>query len=409
MRTLYIAFFLALSSLAHADQTTGGVNWLDTLGYAKPKFVSITVPSCGGATPNYFVDLASGSGTTCSSGSPCALASLTGKSGMLGGPACVFLRGVGGCPQDVNNIHGSVGSEIYFQAWPGQTKPVFQCNAPNNLGFNAPISNLIFDGGPNLDITFKTVNDNGTNGVAMRVNANNITIYRVQGTCGNNQGQEIFMTTVAGVANFKVINSEFYDCNAGTGGIQQSAVYMAGDVCNGVASYSDFIFQNNIVRNMGGEGMELNPRAASPRATISGNAFHNIGYNTCTDTAWRCRPAITVDSCGGTPSAVKIQNNLMWDIAASCAWTKSGDTLFANNTCYDYGKQQNHDGTGGNVASVEGVAVGNSGNAGNVTVRNNTIYSPLGKDPLDNAGFIADHNLCGSGKSCGTSSKVWTP
>lgn len=408
MKTILAAIVFCMSSWAFADTTTGGVNWLDPLTYQKPAFVPITVPNCGGATPNYFVDIGSGSGTTCSSGSPCALTGLGGKPGMSGGPACVWLRGTGGNIQIFSpslNYFGSAGNEILFQRWPGQTAPVFQNSGNQTLdGTGGKIHHWIFDGGPNMEITIKTTNSNSNIGV--RANAPNITFYRTQFTCNNNQGGELIMTTAAGVDNLSIINSEFYDCDSGTGGLQQSAVYMAGDVCNGVSGYSNFLFQNNIVRNMGGEGLELNPRVDSPGATVTGSAFHDIGYNTC-NSSWNCRDVITVDSCGGTPSAVVISNNLMWDISASCVWAKAGDVKIYNNTCYDFGKRLGS-GTGGTIAQIEGISVGSSGNAGNVTIKNNIIYAPLGTDPFDASFAGADHNLCGSGKSCGTSTRVYS-
>ena len=293
---------LLTAHLALGAQTTGGVNWLDPLAYQKPAFVSITEPDNPVAT--YYIDGTSGSGSTCSSGSPCKFFSdLCGKTGMTGGPVYVYIKGTidtggGNFFYNYTNCYGSPGSEILVRPWPGFTATI--AGTGNNvMGGDSPSQthDWIFDGGPSLGITIKTQNDNTK--VGIRVNANNFTFYRVQGTCSNNAGGDIIVTTAAGVTNLKIINSEFYDCVDGTAGDQQGAVYLGSCVCNGTCGYSNFTFRNNIVRNFGGEGIELNPRVASSGAIISGSAFRHTGFQTCSGT-WGCRPSILVDgpSCG---------------------------------------------------------------------------------------------------------------
>src|SRR5690349_112310 len=87
-----IAALLPMSS-AMADQTTGGVNWLDPLAYRKPAFVPITVP--GTAVATYYIDGSSGTdGGACSQSSPCKyFSNLCGKTGMTGGPVFVYIKG----------------------------------------------------------------------------------------------------------------------------------------------------------------------------------------------------------------------------------------------------------------------------------------------------------------------------
>jgi hypothetical protein len=414
-----IAALLGMSN-AIADQTTGGVNWLDPLAYRKPAFVPITVP--GTAVATYYIDGTSGSdGGACSQSSPCKyLANVCGKAGMTGGPVFVYIKGnvsssSGNYLFQATNCYGSQGSEIYVRPWPGSTASLVSSGA-NAIGAGSGAAasltyphDWIFDGGPNMGITIVVPNGSDPNNIGMRVNALRFTFYRVRVTCNNGtNASEGIMTTAAGVADLRVINSEFYDC-PGNSGLQGSAIYLAGDVCNGASSYSNFLFQNNIVRNMGGEGVEVNPRVDSPGAVISGNAFHHIGFTTCGG-SWQCRPAITVGSCGGTPSGNQIYNNIMWDIAASCVWAKAGDIAITNNTCYDFGKQANGNGTGGTIAQVEGIAVGNSGNAGNVTTKNNIFFSVVGKNPFDSTSLAtnASNNICATGKSCGASSVAWS-
>jgi len=401
--TLFAAVALSASP-ALADQTTGGIHWLDPAAYQKPAFVSITVPN-EAAAPKYYVDLGNGSGTSCTQSSPCALASVAGKPGTSGGPAYVYIKGTG--PVYLFNpsstFYGSAGKEIVVKPWPvGTTGCASGCAATvtssgvNNLtGSN--VHHWIFDGGPDMGIKFLTTNDNGN--VALRVNSNNHTFYRVQGTCNNNLGGEILMTSAGQATGLSVINSEFYDC-VGGGGAQQSAIYMGGSSCDDNASgFTNFTWQNNIIRHMGGEGIELNPRTASSGATITGSAFHDIGKQTCNG-SWDCRPAVTIDgpSCGGSSSNVKILNNLIFDIAAACIWSKGGGSAeYDNNTCYNYGQMN------GSGACVEAICGGTS-----AVVKNNIIYAPNGRNPFSGASFTASNNVCGSGETCGTSKLTWS-
>src|SRR5689334_15620630 len=87
---------LVLSPSALADQTTGGVNWLDPLGYTKPRFMPITVPTEASVTNKWYVDLSTGSGTACTQASPCSWTSVAGKAGVgTGGPAYIYIKGSG--------------------------------------------------------------------------------------------------------------------------------------------------------------------------------------------------------------------------------------------------------------------------------------------------------------------------
>src|SRR3954467_12732643 len=164
-----IAALLPMSS-AIADQTTGGVNWLDPLAYRKPAFVSITVPSSAVAT--YYIDGTSGSdGGACSQTSPCQFfANLCGKAGMTGGPVFVYIKGNissgGNYFYNIANCYGSPGSEIYVRPWPGNTANLVS-NGNNVMGGDTPSQthDWIFDGGPNLGITITVPNDNSKVGI----------------------------------------------------------------------------------------------------------------------------------------------------------------------------------------------------------------------------------------------------
>jgi len=134
---------------------------------------------------------------------------------------------------------------------------------------------------------------------------------------------------------------------------------------------------------------------------VTGNAFHNVGKQTCSGT-WDCRPAITFDSCVNPAKVTNAQvnENIMWDIGGSCVWDKGGTIsppLIYNNTCYDF-----HKGTASGVCT-QGVCGG-----GSATVRNNIIFAPNGTAPFDGSPLTASNNLCGSGQSCGTFKQTWS-
>jgi hypothetical protein len=153
---------------------------------------------------------------------------------------------------------------------------------------------------------------------------------------------------------------------------------------------------------MGGEAIEINPRVASSGIEISGNAIHDSGKQTCGG-AWDCRPGITIDgpSVGGSTSNAVVQNNLIWDVGASCVWDKGGgnSAQIYSNTCYDFGKGVSHG------VCMQGICASNQGNA---LVRDNIIYAPNGTAPFDSSPFTITNNVCGLGKACGSVGQVWS-
>ena len=59
-RLLVAVLMCCGAGAVQADQTTGGVSWLDPLAYQKPFFVPITIPTIA---TNYYIDMTSGSNT----------------------------------------------------------------------------------------------------------------------------------------------------------------------------------------------------------------------------------------------------------------------------------------------------------------------------------------------------------
>lgn len=407
-----VAIGAVVAFFASSTHAVAQVNWLDPLKYTKPRAVSINKPSEASVANKYWVDMTNGSGTTCSQSSPCkSMDNVLGKPGTQGGPAIIYVKGTGTLSWYNDSIYGSGNVDcrssscanwILIRTWPaGSPGCATECTATFNGSshMNSPnIHHIMWDGGPDLKIRFES-NVAGSFSYANDIDSDWHVIYRTQLYCtgSNNQvrGWQVGASTVAEHVYF--INNEFHSC-ASTGD-QVSAVYVGAGSPGG---YADFVFQNNIVRDMGGDGLEVNPRVASSGATITGNAFHNVGKGTCSGN-WKCRPAITMSTMEGSRNdATVIANNLMWDIGASCVYDRGGGTpkpLIVNNTCYDYGK-------GSGVVNPEGISGYTDG--GTAIVRNNIFYAPTGKDPLDGSAFTASNNICASGKSCGSSSRTWS-
>ena len=385
------------------------VNWIDTMGYDKPAFVSVAMPNEATAT-KYYVDLSAGTdGASCGTGtsSPCrTLRGLADRnlSGLRGNAAdaaaYVYLRGSGTFYLYNNVFAGTPGKEIVVKPWGTAT---VTSSGMGSLGYDTGtdrVHDVIIDGGPNLAIKFvSNVGGSGPN-YSLHVNASNVTIYRVQ-SYATGTGNNLFAISdfSAVFDNIKIINSEFYACNQGSG-YQCAAVYIGPCNCNGSCGATNVLIQNNIMRDMGGEAIEINPRVASSGITVTGNEIRNAGKQTCGG-AWDCRPAVAINgpSCGGSTSNVTVTNNLMWDIGGSCIWSGGGggSQQFSHNTCYDYAK-----GTASGVCQ-QGICGGTA-----ATVQNNIIYATNGTNPFDGTSFTASHNLCGSSESCGTSSQAWS-
>ncbi len=422
------AFAIALAIpgvSAFAAQSAGGVNWMDPLSYEKPAFVRINLPTIA---TNYYLDLSSGSdSSSCGTSTSNACKTLRGLvdrnlSGLRGnsgdGAAAINVRGSGSGAFYIfnNTLAGTPGKEIVIRPW--GTSVVTIRRGSQNQGLNdGNVHDIIIDGGDPAtgNLLFQFVADNAGCGgpcYVLAVSGDNITVARSQftatGATGNGWVDLIGLCNVDGLrcSGNKFINNEFYDCS--TQANQCSAIYVGPCTASGGCGVDNTLIQNNIIRNMGGEGLEVNPRVSSNGVTIEGNAIHNVGFATCNDGGTRsCRPAVVLNiNQSGSVDNVLIRNNLMWNTASGCVWEKSGSRGTAvpqiyNNTCYDYGK-----GTKTNN-QPEGFSAQSFGSS--AIVRNNIVYAPNGTNPFGvGVSFSADHNLCKSGGSCGSSAAVWS-
>jgi hypothetical protein len=408
---LGIVALLPAAPVTSADAT---VNWLDPLGYQKPQPVAVNEPNEAAVPNKYWIDLERGAGTTCADTSPCrSFDDVLRKPGTTGGPAVIYVKGTGSMSWFNDTIYGAGSGDcrsascdnwILVRTWPaGAPGCALECTAtitaPSNINSPTGVHHVIVDGGPDLKIRFEA---NGGEGIYVNhIVADDIIIYRTQMFCSGGARRQLGWAVGDSAVARRVffINNEFYGCG-GTGD-QAAAVYVGPG--NG-GGYADFVFQNNIVRDFFGEGIEINPRVTSSGLTIVGNAIYNVGKGTC-NTRWNCRPAITISvQDGGGNNSTLVANNLLWDTGSGCIWDRGEGVpapLVANNSCFDYGK-----GGGGGDPNPEGISSYRAG--GTAIVRNNILYAPNGTDPLDASPFAASNNVCGPGKSCGPSSATWS-
>jgi hypothetical protein len=426
-----ILIIIVFSFSAHAATTTGGVNWLDTLAYTKPAFYPLTVPD-ETTSDKYYVDLASGSDSAncTTTGTPClTMNGLAGKaySPLRGGAsigAYVYLKG-NGYFNLTTSFYGASGKEIVIKPWPGDSTTVYTFTAancttssgPNHIGSNddpTSVSYVIIDGGPNLQFKFRGYSSTGCNinySGGVNLNGSYNTVYRCQFT-GNGQNNQDLMgignsQTGDTFNNLYLINNEWHTGNTYTGSAdsdQNYGVYAGGgSSCSAGSSGSTLAnlkFINNIFRDLGSLGVQVEPRNASTGLTIEGNAFHNLGKHSCGGN-WHCRPAIAVtDSCGGNQTGIIIRNNLIWDVASAGMWLYGGSGVIYNNTIYKWYQ--------GDVDDAFNEAIAGWNSLSGFTVRNN-MFDSAGNGQLifRQTPGTSTNNMCESGKSCGSSSQTY--
>jgi len=370
-----------------ADQTTGGVNWLDPLGYTKPAFFPLTVPTPG--ANQYWVDLAAGAGTTCTSGSPCSWTTVQGKPGTHGdgGGAYIYIKNSGaiGSP----TLYGTPGNEVVIKPWDNNTLATI--TGRNN--WTTRIQYVIFDGGPNLKIKFNSTS-NSQFDPSVYFNAatagleSHITFYRTQWSVPG-MGENIAQWGI--VDNLNIINSEFQS-GASSDANNQHHIYFSGASNFGTSAH--IYIRNNIFRDTPGEQIEFRMFQNTDDVVIDGNVFHNVGKGTC-PVSWKCRPAITVASSGATVTNLVISNNLMWDIGEGAVRMWTGSPFVYNNSIWQWGQGQPANGGWGQWAFY-----GGGPNDGNGTIRNNILYGTGSTGngaaliPWDTSAFTKSNNVC---------------
>lgn len=394
LRLMVAVGLLATPQAAGADQTTGGVNWMDPLAYTKPAFVRLTVPTPG--AHQYWVDLGGGSGTSCTSGSPCSWTSVQGKAGTKGdgGGAYIYIKGTG--PIGSPTLYGTAGNEVVIKPWDDNTLATI--TGRNN--WTGRVQYVIFDGGPNLKIKFNSTS-NQQYDPSVYFNANSaglqshITFYRTQWTVPG-MGENISQWGI--VDNLSIINSEFQ--SGGSSDSQnQHHIYFSGASNYGTSAHIYIL--NNVFRDTPGEQIEFRMFQTMDDVVIDSNAFHNIGKGSCSAN-WKCRPAVTVASSGATVTNLRISNNLMWDLGEGAVRMWSGSPLVYNNTIWQWGQ-----GSPANAGWGQWAFYGGGPNDAKGTIINNIIYgtgttrngNPL--IPFDGSSYTKSNNVCASAGTSG--------
>lgn len=381
---------LALPAIAHAQ-----VNWLDPLGYTKPRAVTVSEPNESTVANKYWVDLGSGSGSSCTQSAPCALSAVSGKAGTTGGPAYIYLRGSGaiGSP----TLYGSLGKEVVIKPWDSSTTATI--TGRNN--WTTKLQYVIWDGGQSLGIKFlnstggqfdPSVYFNATAGLE-----SNITFYRTQWQV-TGMGEWIAQWGV--INNISFVNNEFYATNASDTS-NQHHIYLSG--ASNYGASGNVVFQSNIFRDTPGEAIEVRLYQNLSGLTFDGNVFHNLGKGTCSS-SWKCRSAITLAIGSGSPSltGVVISNNLIWDTGEGAVRMWAGSASVYNNTVYNWGM-----GSPANAGYGQWAFFGYENDASG-TIKDNiidatgTTANGYTKTAFDGSPFTTAGNVCTAG-SCGSS------
>jgi hypothetical protein len=397
---LAVMFFgvFGLSDGSYAAQTTGGVNFTDPLGYTKPAFYPISYPSeadCGGNV--YYVDRLSGSGTSCTHDQPCAWTALSGKPGMAGGPARIYLKGGTQNMTITSGMYGSAGNEIVILPWPDSSADVVFSSGGtygNRIG-GATAHHIIFDGGPKMQFVFNSVGGSGETNYNVTTAGDYITFYRCRFDNNANSGPVIGPAVGSGTyTNYNYfINCEIYDA------MNLYGVYTGGGTaCSaGDTGHNYLYFINNIFRDICGRGIQIEPRDYSDHTYVIGNAFHNIGYG-CSNLNQVSSCVQPATACGGINSYLYVYNNIAWDLGGGFFYINgSASNAFAwNNTVYDYAKSPRTAQTQSHAFSCDS---GPMTARGNIALRSNAG----GVVAFNRCSFTQSNNLCEDGTCTGYS------
>jgi hypothetical protein len=396
---------------ALAAETSGGVFWVDTLGYTKPRFVPLAVPDEATVSDKYYVNFTTGSGTSCTQGAPCKdISAVAGKPGTTGGPAYVYLKGSGRLNL-TGTLFGSPGKEIVIKPWPGDTSLVTMQTTGGgtvtsaNIVKSGSVHDVIIDGGPNMQFDFVGAPSTGDqNAYTLVISSNFVTVARSRIRAAGGYGPALGVAIGSGTySNIRIVNNEIYDANKP--GAPYGVYTGGGTGCTaGDTAHTNVYFLNNIIRNICGRGIQIEPRNFGRFTYVEGNAFHDTGTNSCGfgQVSDAVQPA---DSCGGSISDLYVRNNIMFSLGGGGVGLVGSVTnaFVQNNTIYDYAKAAPLS------TSSHGISCYADGCPG--TIQNNVILhtTASGINPLNRAsGLAASSNLCEPGKACGNLSKTGT-
>lgn len=379
-------------------EESGTVNFLDSLSYSKPAYVDVpTLYNLPDSPANeYYVDLDSGSGTTCSSGTPCAFSGLNGKT--TSGGTVVYMRGTARLNINSITFAGTSGSRIWVKPW--GTDPVVMtaaggCTAANaNLITATGLQYVVFDGGEDMLFRFQGSGCTGNqNGYSLVVNGSNKILWRVRLDCQDSSGPGLGIATTNDADSIYWINSELYNCDRYYG------VYTGGgSSCPGGSNgHDDLIFRNSIFRGIDGRGIQVEPRASSDGVIVDGNVFYDIGYNDSGSSSISGGVQVA-NACGVTTGGLVVTNNMFWDMGGGCVLnfqsaSSDGEFLMLNNSCRDYGNKT--------PVSLNSHGFTCYSDGCNGTLRNNIIVHPAngGINAINRASGWTQSNNVTSGSS----------
>lgn len=397
--------------------TTGGVSYLDPLGYTKPYFRPVTVPTEAGFPRKYYVDLTSGSGGAAYTiGDPGSWAGLSGKAGIGDGTgAYVYVRGSGSMGSFT--MIGGSGTEIVIKPWDDSTT----CTITGRNNWTHAHRHLIFDGGPQMRIRFSSTGGNQFDpSIYVSESAADDAFQNVKfaRTRWHVPGAGIHFAAWGAVTNLWFINSEFH-ATGSTVDNAQHHIYLSG---NGSGSGGDgrtldgIYLLGDIFYDTPGEAVELRMSDSASfldNFLMDGCAAHNVGKGTAPE-SWKARGVFSFSTEGGGSFGDngRVQNCVFWDTGegAGRTWDNPSTWVLVNNTCIDWGMG---DPANGQYCSTCFTNFNFNGASGRF--RNNTMYATGSDDngnakrpfPATSSDTNKSHGACANGQTlAGTSDQA---
>lgn len=203
------------------------------------------------------------------------------------------------------------------------------------------------------------------------------------------------------VSNIYIVNNEIHQ----SGGSTPYGVYVGGgSVCaSAKSSYDHLYFYHNIIRDICGRPIQLEPRNSSTNdfSVIEGNVIHDSGQNFC-GSGWGVSAAVGLaGACGASFTNHWVRNNLFFNVAGAFGDGSGTNHYFTNNTVYNYGL---------GTATSNSHAVNCYDYSCTGVIENNILLKPNnGVFPINRGNFTTNKNLCESSGSCGQSPIVASP
>ena len=331
------------------------------LGFTEPPILDVVFPT--GGIPKYVdADCANGLTTydptteSCTEGSSTVYSTIENADGNVGAGNYLYLMDTAYNVQIDWAESGTAGNEIVIRPGPGKTVTV-NYNGTGNRNISINGSYVILDGfagGTTRRLIFDGETETPYGGsfyLIELITGSHVTLYGIIGRNSDAEHSSCGTIDLSGPGNDY---ARIYNC------LLENSTAVGCYMTSG-----DYVeFRNNIVRNNGGQGIQVNPHTSyqvMDEVTISGNIVVNNGY-----TYPDGRGGITLE--GAYLNSVEtvycynnlVANNFVDGIAVWGNMCENYDIYVYNNTSYGNG--------------TNGIEISNDGNHGTISLQNNISY-----------------------------------